>query len=121
MMRWPRTFDFLLVDVGVEDPVERLLGRRDVVAERGEDDDRRTDPLQIDGDAVRASSGARIGQPPRDRRPRLLERARAHEETDVSAGDQLLLDPPFRGSDEGLRRENLLAGRDVVALASEEI
>ena len=42
--------DFLLVGVGVEDPVERLLGRRDVVAERGEDDDRRTDPLQIDGD-----------------------------------------------------------------------
>src|SRR5271165_379752 len=26
MMRWPRTFDFLLVDVGVEDPVEPLLG-----------------------------------------------------------------------------------------------
>src|SRR5271166_6514876 len=69
----------------------------------------------------RASSGARMSQPLRDRRPRLLERARAHEETDVSAGDQLLLDPTFRGSDEVLRREDLLAGRDVVALAGEEI
>src|SRR5208337_2458478 len=29
----------------------------------------------------RASSGARMSQPTRDRRPRLLERARAHEET----------------------------------------
>src|SRR5208282_5510869 len=44
--------DFLLVGVGVQDPVERLLRRRDVVAERGEDDDRRTDPLQNDGDPV---------------------------------------------------------------------
>src|SRR5271166_299309 len=69
----------------------------------------------------RASSGARMSQPLRDRRPRLLERARAHEETDVSAGDQLLLDPTFSGSDEVLRRENLLAGRDVVALAGQEI
>src|SRR5208283_105315 len=69
----------------------------------------------------RASSGARDSEPPRNRRPRLLERARAHEEADVSAGDQLLLDPTFRGSDEGLRRENLLRGRDVVALAGEEI
>jgi hypothetical protein len=39
----------------------------------------------------------------------------------VSAGDQLLLDSTFRGSDEVLRRENLLPGRDVVALAGEEI
>jgi hypothetical protein len=36
-------------------------------------------------------------------------------------GDQLLLDPTFRGSDEVLRRENLLPGRDVAALAGEEI
>src|SRR5271166_4479667 len=62
-----------------------------------------------------------MSQPPRDRRPRLFQRARAHEEADVSAGDQLLLDPAIRGSDEVLRREHLLLGRDVVALAGEEI
>src|SRR5271166_4995741 len=39
----------------------------------------------------------------------------------MTAGNQLLLDPIFRGSDEVLRRENLLAGRDVVALAGEEV
>src|SRR5208283_2168684 len=68
-----------------------------------------------------ASSGARDSEPPRNRRPRLLERARAHEEADVSAGDELLLDLAFRGSGEVLRREHLLAGRDVVALAGEKI
>ncbi len=35
--------------------------------------------------------------------------------------DQLLLDPTFRDSDEILRTESLLAGRDVVPLAGEEI
>jgi hypothetical protein len=33
--------------------------------------------------------------------------------------DQLLLDPTFRDSDEILRTESLLAGRDVVPLAGE--
>ena len=44
--------DFVHVVVEVEDPVERLLRRRDVVASRAEDDDRRADVAQVDRRAV---------------------------------------------------------------------
>jgi hypothetical protein len=73
------------------------------------------------GVARRASRGAQISEPLRNRRPRLFERARAHEETDMSARRQLLLDPTLWGSDEGLRGEHLLLGRDVIALVGEAL
>jgi hypothetical protein len=40
-------FDLVLVGVSVDDLVERLLGRDDVVGEAREDDDRRSDGLEI--------------------------------------------------------------------------
>jgi hypothetical protein len=40
--------DLLLVGVGVDDPAERLLWRRNVVAPGREHDDRRTDIFQIE-------------------------------------------------------------------------
>ena len=44
--------DLVHVVVEVEDPVERLLRRRDVVSARAEDHDRRTDVAQVDRGAV---------------------------------------------------------------------
>ena len=51
--------DFVHVVVEVEDPVERLLRRRDVVAARAEDDDRRADVAQVDRSPVRRADLAR--------------------------------------------------------------
>ena len=44
--------DFIDVVIEIENPSERLLRRRDVVALRAEHDDRRADVAQIDGRAV---------------------------------------------------------------------
>ena len=51
--------DLVLVVVEVEDPVQRLLRRRDVVAPRAEHDDRRADVAQVDADAVGGADLAR--------------------------------------------------------------
>ena len=44
--------------VEIEDPAERLLRRRDVVALRAEHDDRRADVAQVDRGAVRGMNPA---------------------------------------------------------------
>ena len=47
--------DLVLVVVEVEDPVQSLLGGRDVVAPRAEHDDRRFDVAQVDTQAIGAA------------------------------------------------------------------
>ena len=45
--------DLILAVVKVEDPIQRLWRRRDVVGFRAEDDDRRGDVSQVEARAVR--------------------------------------------------------------------
>ena len=54
--------DFVDAFIKIENPIERLLRRRDVVALRAEHHDRRADIAQIDGHAVggRMSPAARL-------------------------------------------------------------
>ena len=47
--------DLLVATVEIKDPAQRLLRRRDVVAPRAEDHDRRFDVSQVDANAVRGS------------------------------------------------------------------
>ena len=58
-MVWPWARISSTSVVEVEDPVERLLRRGDVVAPRAEDDDRRADVAQVDGGAVGGADLAR--------------------------------------------------------------
>src|SRR5579883_3583789 len=59
--------------------------------------------------------------PARDRGPRSLERVAAHEQPDVAAGDHRLLDLRLGRAEIFLGVEHLLARRDVVGLAGEQV
>ena len=86
MMRWPRILISCFVGVGVDDPVQRLLRRRDGVAIAGEHDDRRADLLHVD---LTAALDARLAP----RQP-IADEQLLDDPADLGLGHEVIAAPP---------------------------
>src|SRR5208282_1518989 len=100
--------DLLLVGIGVDDPVERLLGRRDVVAPGREHDDRRADRLDVERPAV-LDAGLAARQLVADEQ--LLD-----DPVDLGLVQEMEAAPPFLELEEA-RPRTLRRGEEIVILA----